>query len=164
MTPEEIRQKLDRYYNAETSPEEEEALRHYFLQDDVPVEWESDRLFFSATAAPVPHEPLGLEQRLSHSIDTWNAIERQSQRQARTMSLRWITGIAASLLAFVTLGTYLNHRESTAQPDTAAQGETYTDPHDAAGEAERALTKFSLAVNKGIKMMNGKENGSKSLN
>ncbi len=83
-------------------------------------------------------------------------VEKHSNRRARTVSLRWMAGMAASVAVLLTLGTYLNNRESTARP-IATDVETYDNPKDAAGETERALTKFSIAINKGLDKINNTE-------
>lgn len=156
MTTDEIRLKLERFYEAQTTKDEEEQLNNFFQGNDVPEDLEADRLLFSQLFDPANSVPEGLEQRLTHDIDCWNTVEKTTNRRARTMSLRWITGMAAGLLVLLSMGTWLNHRESTATP-LSETVETYDNPKDAAGETERALTKFSMALNKGIDKINNKE-------
>lgn len=160
MTTSDITHLLDRYYAAQTSPEEEAALRRYFLDADVPREREADRLMLTATATP-PEVPADMEARLSHSIDTWNMVEHQTSRKARRISMRWIAGVAASMLAIVTLGIYVGERGDTGRPYAGSGAETFDNPDDAAGEAARALTKFSVAINKGMGVIGDGETGEK---
>ncbi len=154
MTETDIRPLLDRYYEAQTTPQEEETLKRYFLTADVPASLMADKqlfMAFSTTTTDVPHD---LEQRLERSIDQWNMVEKHTDRHARTVSMRWIAGMAASMALLFTLGTYLNTRSITAtQTVAASMTETYDNPKDAASETERALTKFSIALNKGLKKM-----------
>lgn len=149
MTTEEIRQMLARFYDAETTREEEDRLKRLFLSDDVPGEFEADRQLFCQLFAADASVPEGLEGRLNHAIEGWNTVEKTTNRRARTVSLRWITGMAASFLAVLALGTWYNHREESAE-QLAGKHETYDNPADAAGETARALTKFSMALNKGL--------------
>ncbi len=156
MTTEEIKQTLARFYDAETTREEETRLKRFFQDGSVPEELQADRQLFCQLFVEDAEVPEGLEARLDHSIEMWNTVEKVTNRKARTVSLRWIAGMAASLLVLISLGTWLNHRQSTATPYANVQ-ETYDNPKDAAGETARALTKFSMALNKGLDKMNNTE-------
>ncbi len=46
MNAEEIKRLLERYYNAETSEDEEIELRRFFNQDDVPVDLSDEKEIF----------------------------------------------------------------------------------------------------------------------
>ncbi len=157
MTTEEIILLLDRYYNAETTPREERLLRDFFQGDDVPEALRHEKALFGQLYAPAPAVPEGMETRLNRAIEAWNMVEKSGKRKARNDSMRWMIGMAASLLLLCTLGFYLNNRESTAAPYTAGKVETYDNPKDAMSETERVLTKFSLAINKGLDKMNNDE-------
>ena len=63
----------------------------------------------------------------------------------RHSSLRWIVGIAASLLLLFAAGAIVHQHENT----SSAQ-DTYTNAKDAYAETSRALMKFSKTLNKGI--------------
>lgn len=154
MTIEKIQEMLGRFYNAETTAQEESMLKRFFQGDDVPRELQADKLLFSQLfndRADVPHN---LEARLGNDIDCWDMVEKSALRKARMTGIRRISGVAAGLLLLFTLGTYLNNRPDTARPYAGCPEETYDDPKDAAGETERALTKFSIAINKGLNKMN----------
>lgn len=93
-----------------------------------------------------------MEKRLERQIDGWNTVERSTNRQARTTTLRWIAGVAASLLLLVSIVLIANNDSSlftqhASTPDT----DTFDNPEDAAAETQRALLKFSEAINKAIK-------------
>jgi hypothetical protein len=154
MTTAKIQEMLDRFYNAETTAREELMLKRFFQGDDVPPGLQADKLLFSQLFNDRVDVPGDLEARLSNDIDCWNMVEKSTLRRARVMSLRWIAGVAASLMLLFTLGTYLNNRPSTARPYANNLKETYDNPQDAAGETERALTKFSIAINKGLSKIN----------
>lgn len=156
MTTEDIENLLEKFYNAQTTTAEEVALKRYFQSQDVPEALQADKQLFVQLYADAPEEPQGLEARIARNIDGWNMVEKHSNRRARTVSLRWMAGMAASVAVLLTLGTYLNNRESTARP-IATDVETYDNPKDAAGETERALTKFSIAINKGLDKINNTE-------
>ena len=148
MDTDNIRQLLDRYYDGQTSEREEQELKDYFLQDDVPPQWATDqRLFRQLYGADMPTID-GLEQRLSRQIDGWNRVEKTAGRHARTVGLRWITGIAASLLLLFAIGLLADRQQKQAQ--YAAQQDTFDDPRDAYAETQKALMMFSKSINKGL--------------
>ena len=72
-TPNEL---LNRYLRAETTEDEERQLEAFFDQN----------------------APRGLEERLDRQIDGWNRVEKTTERRGRTVLMRWVTGVAASLL------------------------------------------------------------------
>lgn len=157
MTTEETTQMLERFYNAETSPQEERLLKDFFLGDDVPEALQADKALFCQLYDSAPAVPQGMETRLSHTINTWNTVEKSSRRRARTASLRWLAGMAASMLLLFSLGLYLNNRQADTSAYASGNGETYDNPKDAMGETERVLTKFSLAINKGLGKINNEQ-------
>lgn len=157
MTTEEIKLLLQRFYDAETTDAEERSLRAFFHGPAVPAELEADKALFDQLYAPTPEPSQAFVSRLGQDIERWNVLEKTTARRARTLSMRWMTGVAASMLALFALGTYLNHRSETSQAYSNNLTETYDNPNDAAGETARALTKFSDAINRGIDKMNNTE-------
>lgn len=157
MTTEEVKQMLEKYYNAETTARDEAQLRLYFATADVPRELEADRALFDQLYAAAPLPPQGMGTRMAQEIERWNVLEKHTVRHSRVVGMRWMAGMAAGILALFTLGTYLNNRPSTASPYAASMRETYDNPRDAAGETERALTKFSMAINKGLSKISNNE-------
>ena len=148
MDTDKIRQLLDRYYDGQSSEREEQVLKDYFLQDDVPPQWATDqRLFRQLYGADMPAID-GLEQRLSRQIDGWNRVEKTANRRTRTIGLRWIAGIAASLLLLFAIGLLIDRQQKQAQ--YAVQQDTFDDPRDAYAETQKALMKFSESINKGL--------------
>jgi hypothetical protein len=57
MTTEETIQLLDRYYNAETSPQEERLLQDFFQGDDIPEALQAEKAIFCQLHAPHPLPP-----------------------------------------------------------------------------------------------------------
>lgn len=148
MDTDNIRQLLDRYYDGQTSEREEQVLKDYFLQDDVPPQWATDqRLFRQLYGADMPAVD-DLEQRLSRQIDSWNRVEKTANRRSRTVGLRWIAGIAASLLLLFAIGLLVDRQQKQAQ--YAVQQDTFDDPRDAYAETQKALMMFSKSINKGL--------------
>ena len=92
-----------------------------------------------------------MEKRLERQIDGWNTVERSTNRQARTATLRWIASVAASLLLLVSIVLIANNDSSLfTQRASTPTTDTFDNPEDAAAETQRALLKFSEAINKAI--------------
>lgn len=140
----EINTLLRKFYDGQTTEAEENRLREFFNNPDIPSELADEAAFFRS----LPATPKGMERRLERQINAWNMIEKTTERKARSVSLRWVMGMAASVLALLTLGIYLNMRQP--QPPLAVQQDTYTDPRDAYAETQKALTLFSQKLNKGL--------------
>ena len=102
---------LNRYLNAETTEQEESQLQEFFEQNT----------------------PQGLEECLCRQIDGWNRVEKTTERRGRTVLMRWISGVAATLIILfgIAFAAY-RHTEQT---------------------AERALTAFSETLNKGLDLI-----------
>ena len=91
-----------------------------------------------------------MEKRMERQIDGWNTIERTTHRRARTVSLKWIAGIAASLLLLVSVALVVNYRYERQHYAQQQPKDTFDNPEDAAAETQRALLKFSETINKAI--------------
>ena len=102
---------LKRMLRAETTEDEERQLGDFFNQN----------------------APRGLEERLSRQIDGWNRVEKTPTRRGRTVLMRWVTGVAASLLILFGLA-FMAYRHTEQQ-------------------TERALVAFSESLNKGLKLI-----------
>ena len=88
-----------------------------------------------------------MEERLSRQISLWNTVGATTRRTIRHINLRWVVGIAASLLLLFAAGAIAYQNESKS-PQT--EQDTYTNTKDAYAETSRALMKFSKSLNKGI--------------
>jgi len=149
----EVKALLDKYFAGNSSLQEERLLQEYFSGSHVDVSLMEEKAFFLA-ASDMQHLPettekekRHLQDKLSHVIDGWNMVEKTSVRSVRRVDLHWIAGIAASLLFLFSFGYYLNNHQ---QETSVAMQDTYTDPRDAAAEAQKALMKFSVDLNKGL--------------
>ena len=91
-----------------------------------------------------------MEKRMERQIDGWNTVERTTHRRARTISLKWIAGIAASLLLLVSVALVVNYRYERQHYAQQQPKDTFDNPEDDAAETQRALLKFSETINKAI--------------
>lgn len=157
MDVNEIKLLLGKFYEGQTTLEEEVNLRNYFLGNNVDAGLSEEKEFFIACQKAFNPPDIGsdgyknLKESLSKNIDQWDMVEKVSQRKARTVSFRWITGVAASLLIVLCFSFYINNYYQKAEQ---AKQNTYDNPQDAYAETQRALMKFSLSLNNGIDKVN----------
>lgn len=144
---EDIKRLLDRYYDGTTTEEEEEALRTYFNGSDIDASLREESVIFTVLQSSECPVPTGMEGRLSRQISQWNTLEVTNRRAIRHINLRWVVGIAASLLLLFAAGAIVYQNENKS-PQT--EQDTYTNAKDAYAETSKALMKFSKTLNKGI--------------
>jgi hypothetical protein len=125
--PKSTRELLDKYWEAETSSEEERILRDQLSQDDEGV--------------------LGTYFRFLKE-ESARTMQKQVRPVAKTrhIPLRRAISIAASIVILVGAGIYIQRSMiGQMQPATA---DTYQDPHEAYEEAKEALFLVSAKFNK----------------
>jgi ferric-dicitrate binding protein FerR (iron transport regulator) len=92
-----------------------------------------------------------MEQRMGKQIDQWEKDERLTERHSISVTLKWVAGVAASLLLILSVSLVANHQYKQKQyAQLQMPKDTYDNPEDAAAEAQWALAKFSEAINKAI--------------
>jgi len=147
---EDIKELLERFYEGNTSEAEEDLLKEYFSGNDIAEELKPEQVFFKALQTDEAAVPNQLEERLERQIYQWNMVEKTARRSATHVSLRWIVGIAASLLILFSIGIFINRQDKEMNLSSIEEADTYDNPEDASAEAARALTKFSKSLNKGL--------------
>jgi hypothetical protein len=147
-----IKTLITKFYAGETNEQEEMELIDFFSKDDIPEGMKQEKAFFTQFFGLQEAAPKGLEQHLDRQINGWNMIEKSSVRKVRKLSLRWSLGIAASLLAILSLGIFTMQQDN--QSSYAEQEDTYSNPEDAYKETAKVLTLFSEKLNKGLNAIN----------
>lgn len=150
MKTEDIKELLERFYEGNTTEEEECVLKKYFSGNDIAEELKPEQVFFRALNTDDAAVPDWLEERLERQINQWNRVEKTVRRSATRISLRWIVGVAASLLILFSIGIFVSRQGKEENLSSIEQADTYDNPEDASAEAARALTKFSKSLNKGL--------------
>lgn len=143
----EIRKMLDRFYQGETSLEEERSLQEYFSSTSVPEELIPDKdlfLSFGSGTDSVPIPP-DLNQKIISSI---NQLDKKAVR-TRRISLYSLSGLAAGLLAMIAVYLFYVRDDSTGFLASNQLVDTYEDPLDAYEEAKRTLAYVSSKLNNG---------------
>ena len=144
---EDIKRLLAQYYDGLTTEEEENTLRTYFNGNDIDASLKDESIFFTALQSSECPTPAGMEERLSRQINQWNTLEVTNRRAIRHINLRWVVGIAASLLLLFAAGAIVYQNENKS-PQT--EQDPYNNAKDAYAETSKALMKFSKTLNKGI--------------
>ena len=147
-----IERPLERFYNAETSEQEEQELKDFFHHGEVPPHLLAEKeMFLQLQASDTPE---GMEERLGNLIDQWDLSEQKTQKKCRIFHLQWVGSIAASLLLVIGMSLYFHEPQ---RKDTCAT------PEEAYAHAEKALVMFSEALNKGIRPIQDMEKTNENI-
>ncbi len=142
----EIREMLDRFYQGESTLEEERRLKDFFSTGSVPEELLADReLFLSFLEEGLDISvPGDLDQQIIAAIDR----EEKKDQKARRINLYSLSGLAAGLLALIAVYLFFLRDD---RPELVAfhQVDTYEDPMKAYEEAKQTLFYVSAKLNSG---------------
>lgn len=135
---------IKKFYDGETSIQEEHFLYDYFASSDIPHDLEKDRKIFLDLYRMNDDVvvPQNLESDLNRLIDQLDEKDKKTKK----INWKWAAGIAASILIVVSCSLYLlgsknNDRELV---------DTYSDPREAYIAAQKALLLASNKLNKGF--------------
>lgn len=158
MNTKETEKLLERFYNGITDETEEKRLTEYFCNNEVDKQLRKEGEIFLALQQNKSIEvPFDLESKIERQINQWNTIESTARKIARKANLRWIIGICASILLLIGVGIFIDKNGNSQLSDTEKL-DTYDNPEDAYATANKALTKFSVSINKGLKTINNATN------
>lgn len=139
MKEEELKRLIERYYNGDSTWEEEQKLRDFFRKNEVPRGYEAEKVifgFYSETES-VPEPSIDFEARILAGID---ASEKQWGTSNLKKYLVPLLSAAAGLL--ILAGSYfffINRTESH---------ETFSDPAIAYAETIKILRDVSSRMNR----------------
>lgn len=156
MKSEEVKIVLERYFEGETTLEEERWLSEYFRQEQLSEELMPYREWFAGlrVEAGDTHLTVAKDANFTVAKDTHLTIaglkemmmEKERRRKVRVRSLRTtFTGIAASLLVVVG-ALFWTQR----QPEYR---DTFDNPEEAVAVATETLTFVSARYNKGLERL-----------
>jgi hypothetical protein len=137
MNEEELKKLIQRYYNGESTEEEENALRVFFRKPDIPRGYEAEKAIFGYydDSESIPEPSNNFEAQILAAIDASG-----NKNNLRKFILPSISAAAGILLLF---GAYFFF---TAKAETA---DTYTDPKIAYLETMKILHQVSTQLNEG---------------
>ncbi|WP_315516340.1 pyruvate ferredoxin oxidoreductase [Hoylesella shahii] len=115
-----INQLLERYWNCETSLEEEGILRAFFSQKDVPAELRQYQPLFAYQQLEAKEKHLGadFDNRLLAIIEEDEPIKVKARTITLTQRLKPLFKAAAVVAIFLTLGNAAQESFQTQQPST----------------------------------------------
>ena len=115
-----INQLLERYWNCETSLEEECILRAFFSQKDVPAELRQYQPLFAyqQLEAKEKHLDADFDNRLLAMIEEDEPIKVKARTITLTQRLKPLFKAAAVVAIFLTLGNAAQESFQTQQPST----------------------------------------------
>lgn len=158
MDSKDIEQLLEKYWNCDTSLEEEQQLRDFFKGNAIPeslTETASLFRFFEAEK----------KKSLADSFDHAVTKEIRKRQGGKIISLGWvqIARIAAGVLVVVAATYFIRQEVRKAYPEEEAIVDTYSDPQLAFEETKKALMMIGKGFGKAkseagkIKMFNEAE-------
>ena len=155
---------LEKYYNGDTSTEEEEILKNYFERDDISDEFVADKDIFMYNI----HEKSNLNSIPDISDQIWNNIEKQEviienkrRKSINYTLLRVAAGITILVASFFLLKNDIFNNSQNIQFT-----DTYDSPEQAYLETKKTLLYVSELLNSGtehLKPINKIEEGTKNL-
>ncbi|MBA7554713.1 hypothetical protein ES705_47344 [subsurface metagenome] len=149
MDLQKIEKLLQKYYNGETSLEEEEVLRTFFASRDVPDHLEAEKEMFTYYYGPFKDEAPnpGLEEKILDAIRIEGSRYRMQPVKKR---LYLFTSVAAGFL--ILLGSYfLITGKNGIEFSLKKYEDTYESPELAYLETKKTLLLISEKFNRGTK-------------
>ena len=144
MNEEELKRLIEKYYNGNSTEEEEGILKDYFRRGNIPEGYEAEKLIFSyyTESSEIPEPSIDFEARIMAGID---ASERNSSSQRMKRYLLPVLSAAAGLLILVGSYFFLVKKAET--------GDTFTDPQLAYAETIKILRDVSSQLNHGARVL-----------
>ena len=144
MKEEELKRLIEKYYNGETTGEEELALRDFFSKNNVPDGYEAEKEIFSYydSSQEIPEPSIDFEARILAGID---ASERNAVSQRiRRYFLPLLSAAAGLLILSGSYFFFIKHKE---------QLDTFKDPDIAYAETIKILREVSSQLNHGAQVL-----------
>jgi hypothetical protein len=140
-----IEQLIRKFYEGESTPEEEQFLTAYFLNEENTDErWKDERQLFRLLHDKQIQVPKDVSERLETSIRQMTAPPPATQKSLSRRLYYW-TGSAAAV-ALLCIGLYF----TTRPPSPPTMADTFSDPEEAALVAHRTLAFVSAHLNSGL--------------
>lgn len=150
---------LEKYWNAETSLEEEQKLRAYFNSSAVPESLKETAALFRYFES---EKKKSVEESFDKTV-TKEIRQRRGGKVIQMISLVQLARIAAGVFVVVVAGYFIRQEIHKAYPDDIAVTDTYDDPKVAFEETKKALQMISKSFGRAksetgkIKMFNDAE-------
>lgn len=143
MKEEDLKRLIEKYYNGESTEEEELILKEFFRKGNVPRGYEAEKeIFGHYDVSDIPEPSHDFETQILAAID---ASGKQKERTRRNRILLPALSAAAGIL-ILTGSYFLFIRKSSAQ-------DSFKDPQIAYTETVRILFKVSGEMNRGSRTL-----------
>ena len=145
MDSKEIGQLLEKYWNCETTLEEEQVLRSYFNGPDVP-----DQLKDAAELFRFFENERQRALNTEFDNDVLRSVKKTERKTKVISMVRWVqvARIAAGVLVMVAAGYFIRNEVLKSKDQTQALTDTFSDPKDALEETKKALMLISKSFGK----------------
>ncbi|NPV51873.1 MAG: hypothetical protein HPY60_11870 [Candidatus Methanofastidiosum sp.] len=138
-----IKNLLDNYYNGNTSIDEEDLLRNYLSQDNVPDEFKTDKeLFSNLFIIQSDLSELNFEEDIIKAIEFANKTKSEEDKGSKIYKLFAVWAAAASVIIIIGLGFLF-----TSKQNEILLTDTFDDPYLAMQETKRVLSLFASKLN-----------------
>jgi hypothetical protein len=138
-----IKNLLDKYYNGNTSIDEEDLLRNYLSQDNVPDEFKTDKeLFSNLFIIQSDLSELNFEEDIIKAIEFANKTKSEEDKGSKIYKLFAVWAAAASVIIIIGLGFLF-----TSKQNEILLTDTFDDPYLAMQETKRVLSLFASKLN-----------------
>jgi hypothetical protein len=144
MKEEELKRLVEKYYNGESTEEEENTLRDFFKKNDVPEGYEAEKEIFSFYTGPenIPEPSIDFEARILAGIDASERVAGSLKTKRYIIS---VMSAAAGLLLLAGSYFFFINKSETA--------DTFTDPQIAYAETIKILREVSSQMNRGAQVL-----------
>ncbi len=138
-----IRELVDKYWNGETSLEEEAQLQRYFQEEEAPADLKKEAALFRYYQSNTRFRTLDerFDEQLTQRIE-------QKQAKQRWLAYQPLLRIAAAVV-LVILAAVLFRTEWIGETNPVAAEDTYEDPRLAYEQTKEALLLVSSLMNEG---------------
>lgn len=134
---------IDKYFEGQTSLEEEKAIRDFLLKKDVPekFKWLRDYFVYTEESAGQVSVSEGFDEKILGHLEESEKKERSSSRK---LYLYVVSGVAASILLVIGLFTIIDRITDRIDPSSQEAEVAYQ-------QASQALLFVSSKLNSGMK-------------
>lgn len=140
MNAEELNRLIDKYYNGDSTEEDERVLKDYFSQKNILAGYETEKDIFGyfKSQGRLPEPTEGFEARILAAIDY--SESRKGSVRKRKYIIPYLSAAAGLLILFGSYFFFVNKSEVN---------DTFTDPEIAYAETMKILMNISYQLNHG---------------
>lgn len=145
MNTTDIKGLLQKFYEGETSLEEEKILADFLLQENVSDEFLPDKKLFFALSENSVDVPTESSKKIESLIDSFKNEDSSDKKVKKLHIGYWAIGVAASVAIIFGVSQF----QKSQQAEAALFTDTYKNPDDAYRATMNALQLFSDNFSKG---------------